>query len=148
MINIILAILFFCNSSFAVGFATLKKNDVNVRNGPGKEYGILYKFTRVGMPVHIIHKLDNWYLIKDFENDTGWIKSNMLSFNKKNGLVIENNVPVCRLPTFGTEKCSKIAILKYLVITQIKYCGKKWCRIKIDQSSSGWVEKNKLWGIL
>ncbi len=131
----------------AASFGTLKKNEVNVRNGPGEEYQIIRKFTKAGLPVQIVHKLDNWYLIKDFEDETGWVRVNAVSFGIKNGMVLENNTAVCRLPVSGTEKCNTIAILKQEVIVSIKACGEKWCRIIIDKSTTGWIEKNKIWGV-
>ena len=139
--------LLHCNYCLAINFAVLRKNDVNIRNGPGEEYTVIAKFTKAGLPVQIIHKLDNWYLIRDFEDETGWVKSNMLSFGKKNALVLEDT-KICRLPVVGTEKCNVLAILKQQVIIETKYCGKKWCRVKVNYITSGWVEKNKLWGIL
>lgn len=144
----VLAILFLIyNTAFASQFGTLKKNEVNVRNGPGEEYQIIRKFTKAGLPVQIVHKLDNWYLIKDFEDETGWVRVNAVSFGIKNGMVLENNTAVCRLPVSGTEKCNTIAILKQEVIVSIKACGEKWCRIIIDKSTTGWIEKNKIWGV-
>ena len=66
---------------------------------------------------------------------------------EENGIVLEDNTLVCRLPVSGTEKCNTIAILKQEVIVRIKACGEKWCRIIIDKATTGWIEKNKIWGV-
>ena len=148
MVIFCLILFFFSNISNATTFGTLKKNEVNVRNGHGEEYKIINKFVKSGLPVEILHKLDNWYLIKDFEDETGWIKSYNLSFNKRNAIVVYNNTEVCRLPINGTEKCNVIAILKEDVVIGFKDCGKKWCRVILDSANTGWLEKNKLWGTI
>lgn len=126
-------------------FGTIKNNDSNMRNGPSEDYKIIAKFKKSGIPVQILHRIDNWYLVRDFENESGWIRVNNISMSRKTAMIL-NEVEMCRLPVSGSEKCTKIATLSKNVIVKIKKCGKKWCYVSIDKKLNGWVEKIYLWG--
>ena len=79
-------VLFFVPNSFAVEsitFLSLKKDEVNLRQGPSFEYPIKLVYKKKYLPVIIIDKSGPWRKIKDFENNTGWIHTVLLS-RKKN----------------------------------------------------------------
>lgn len=79
-------ILFFCVSSKSyslTNFGFIKSKEVNVRNGPDEKYNIIWKFNVKNTPVQIINKIDNWYMIRDYSGEVGWIKSNLIATNKK-----------------------------------------------------------------
>ena len=63
-------------------FLSLKKNEVNVRVGPSKDYPIKFTYKKKYLPLQILDKFENWKKIKDFENNSGWIHTSLLS--KKN----------------------------------------------------------------
>jgi len=79
------SILFFLQDSFAkddINFLSLKKDEVNLRQGPSFEYPIKLVYKKKYLPVIIIDKSGTWRQIKDFENNSGWIHISQLS--KKN----------------------------------------------------------------
>ena len=74
-------ILFFSPNSFAVEsitFLSLKKDEVNLRQGPSFEYPIKLIYKKKYLPVIIIDKSGPWRKIKDFENNTGWIHTSQI----------------------------------------------------------------------
>ena len=79
------SILFFLPKSFAnesINFLTLKKNEVNLRQGPSFEYPIKLIYKKKYLPVIILDKSGPWRKIKDFENNTGWVHVVLLSKKK------------------------------------------------------------------
>ena len=67
-------LIFFANLSFASEdhfFLSLKKNEVNLRQGPSLEYPIKLIYKKKYFPVIILHKSGLFRKIKDFQNNTG-----------------------------------------------------------------------------
>ena len=83
-LNLSFLILFFTPISFAnenINFLTLKKNEVNLRQGPSLKYPIKLIYKKKYLPVIILDELGPFRKIKDFENNTGWIHIALLSKN-------------------------------------------------------------------
>ena len=137
-------ILFFVSNSFAVEsitFLSLKKDEVNLRQGPSFEYPIKLVYKKKYLPVIIIDKSGPWRKIKDFENNTGWINTALLS-KKKSAINIINNSVLYKKPTIFSEPIAKLETGRLVLV---KKCKMKWCKI-ISGGYKGWIVKNTLWG--
>ena len=137
-------ILFFVPNSFAVEsntFLSLKKDEVNLRQGPSFEYPIKLVYKKKYLPVIIIDKSGPWRKIKDFENNTGWIHTVLLS-KKKTAINIKKNSILYKKPTSFSKPIAKLEIGRLVLI---KKCKEKWCKITSGKYS-GWIKKNYLWG--
>ena len=138
------SILFSLSKSFAnesINFLSLKKNEVNLRQGPSFEYPIKLIYKKKHLPVIILDKSGPWRKIKDFENNTGWIHVVLLS-KKKSALNIKNNSVIYKKPTIYSKPVAKLEIGRLMLI---KKCETKWCKIT-SGSYGGWILKNSLWG--
>ena len=138
------SILFFLQDSFAkddINFLSLKKDEVNLRQGPSFEYPIKLIYKKKYLPVIILDKSGPWKKIKDFENNTGWIHTVLLS-KKKSAINIKNNSVLYKKPTIFSKPIAKLETGRLMLI---KKCKVKWCKI-ISGNFSGWIKKNYLWG--
>ena len=72
-------------------FLSLKKNEVNLRQGPSLEYPIKLVYKKKYLPVIILDKSGPFRKIRDFENNTGWIHIALLS-KKKSAINIKKNI--------------------------------------------------------
>ena len=122
-------------------FLSLKKNEVNVRVGPSKDYPIKFTYKKKYLPLQILDKFENWKKIKDFENNSGWIHTSLLS-KKKSAINIKNNSILYKKPTIFSEPIAKLEAGRLMII---KKCKKNWCKVN-SSSFEGWVLKNSLWG--
>ena len=137
-------IFFHINNSLAnenANFLSLKKNEVNVRVGPSKDYPIKFTYKKKYLPLQILDKFENWKKIKDFENNSGWIHTSLLS-KKKSAINIENNSILYKKSTIYSKPIAKLEIGRLVII---KKCKVRWCKIKSGKFS-GWILKNALWG--
>ena len=138
------SILFFLQDSFAkddINFLSLKKDEVNLRQGPSFEYPIKLIYKKKYLPVIILDKSGPWKKIKDFENNTGWIHTVLLS-KKKSAINIKNNSVLYKKPTIFSKPIAKLETGRLMLI---KKCKGEWC--KVDSSGyEGWILKNALWG--
>ena len=136
-------LLFFSNiyANEKKEFLTLKKNEVNLRQGPSFEYPIKLIYKKKYLPVLILDKSGPWRNIKDFENNTGWIHVVLLS-KKKSAINIKNNSIIYKKPTIYSKPIVKLEAGRLVLI---KKCKTKWCKITTGDYS-GWIFKNSLWG--
>ena len=102
-------------------FLSLKKNEANVRVGPSRDYPIKYTYKKKYLPLEILDKFENWKKIKDFENNSGWIHTSLLS-KKKSAINIKNNSILYKKPTIFSEPIAKLEAGRLMII---KKCKKK-----------------------
>ena len=145
IIIIISNILFFESLSFSQDeyFLTLRYNEVNLRQGPSREYPIKILYEKKFLPVLIQDQSDNFRKIRDHENNSGWIHISQLS-KKKAAIVIDEELIMFKNPTIYSKP---IAILKKGRLAQIIKCKETWCKAKSDKYK-GWLKKDSLWGRL
>ena len=137
-------LIFFANLSFASEdqfFLSLKKNEVNLRQGPSLEYPIKLIYKKKYLPVIILDKSGPFRKIKDFQNNTGWIHVALLS-KKKSAINIKNNSILYKNPTIYSKPIEKLESGRLVLI---KKCNQKWCKISSGEFI-GWINKSFLWG--
>ena len=137
-------LIFFANLSFANEdqfFLSLKKNEVNLRQGPSLEYPIKLIYKKKYLPVIILDKSGPFRKIKDFQNNTGWIHVALLS-KKKSAINIKNNSILYKNPTIYSKPIAKLESGRLVLI---KKCNQKWCKISSGEFI-GWINKSFLWG--
>ena len=126
-----------------INFLSLKKNEVNLRQGPSFEYPIKLFYKKKYLPVLIKDKSENFRKILDHQNNSGWIHVSQLS-KKKAGISKEEKLIVFKDPTIYSKP---LVILAKGRLCLVSKCKKEWCKIKVDKFS-GWVKKESLWGRL
>ena len=139
-----LLLIFFVNPSFTSEnqfFLSLKKNEVNLRQGPSLEYPIKLIYKKKYLPVIILDKSGPFRKIKDFENNTGWIHIALLS-KKKSAINIKNNSILFKKPTIYSKPIARLESGRLLLVSK---CDLKWCKIT-SGDFKGWIDKNYLWG--
>ena len=137
-------LIFFANLSFASEdkiFLSLKKNEVNLRQGPSLEYPIKLIYKKKYLPVIILDKSGPFRKIKDFEHNTGWIHIALLS-KKKTAINMKNNSILLKKPTIYSKPIAKLESGRLILI---KKCNQKWCKISSGEFI-GWINKSFLWG--
>ncbi|MDB9760803.1 SH3 domain-containing protein [Pelagibacteraceae bacterium] len=124
-------------------FSTLRYDNVNLRQGPSKEYPIKIFYKKKYLPVLIQDTSDNFRKIKDHENNTGWVHVSQLS-KKKAALTLDNKVIVFKNATIFSKP---LIVMEKGRLCLISKCKGNWCKIKVEKYS-GWVKKESLWGNL
>jgi SH3-like domain-containing protein len=122
-------------------FLSLKKNEVNLRQGPSLEYPIKLIYKKKYLPVIILDKSGPFRKIRDFQNNTGWIHVALLS-KKKSAINIQNNSKHYKKPTIYSKPLAKLESGRLVIV---KKCKVKWCKIE-SGDYQGWTYKKNLWG--
>jgi len=124
-------------------FATLRYNNVNLRQGPSRDYPVKIFYKKKYLPVLIQDTSDNFRKIKDHENNTGWIHISQLS-NKKAALILSDRVIMFKNSTIFSKPLVVLEKGRFCLISK---CKDNWCKIKVEKYS-GWVKRQSLWGNL
>ena len=122
-------------------FSTLRYNNVNLRQGPSKDYPVKIFYKKKYLPVLIQDSSYNYRKIRDHENNTGWIHVSQLS-RKKAALTNVDQVIMFKNSTIFSNP---IAVLEKGRLCLISKCSDEWCKIKTDKYS-GWIKKKNLRG--
>ena len=122
-------------------FLSLKKNKVNVRYGPGKNYPIKYIYKKKFLPIKVIDKKDNFRRIIDHKKNSGWIHQIML--RKLNSLIVLEEKIVFKKNSKFSKPLVKLEKGRLVII---KKCLPNWCRIETG-NYLGWIETKNVWGI-
>ncbi len=127
-------------------FVSLSSDRVNVRRGPGRDYGIAWVFVRAGLPVEIIQEFENWRKIRDWEGSEGWIHRSLLSGRRTAIVAPWDDRAQFALRRSPSESASIEAYLQANLISAVASCAENWCRLE-DDRFNGWIEQNRLWGV-
>jgi SH3-like domain-containing protein len=129
-------------------FVTLKAAKVNVRQGPGPGYDVVWTYTKQGLPVEIVQEFETWRKIRDSEGATGWVAQGLLS-SKRYGIVAswgKNKVDEVPLRSSPSEAAGVTAYLQPGVMAEVKACHANWCNLR-DPRFAGWIRQDRLWGV-
>jgi SH3-like domain-containing protein len=124
-------------------FRTLRYEEVNLRQGPAKDYPIKIIYKKKFLPVLVQDSSDNFRKIRDHENNSGWIHVSQLT-KKKAAIVIDVDLIMFKNATIYSNH---IAILKKGRLVKIDKCKENWCKAR-SGGFKGWLKKKSLWGLL
>ena len=139
---ILFLLIFFTYSlSAKEKFLSLKKNQVNVRNGPSLDNTIKYIYRKINLPVKQIDKKENWRRIIDLKNNSGWIHTSQLR-EKSNSIIVLKDKILFKKPSNFSKPIAKLELGRLLII---KKCENNWCKITTG-NYSGWIKADNVWG--
>lgn len=130
---------------YAETFFSLRSGEVNLREGPGREYGVTWTFRCLGLPVVSVRECDNWVLVRDHEGTEGWVRRGLLS-PRKTLLVINDMTP---LRKGKGDDAPLLAHLKKGVVSRVLVEESPWVYVFVlhqDKNYKGWVLGDACWG--
>ena len=138
--SLFFSILFCLGANSEEKFLSLKKNEVNVRYGPGLDYEVKYIYRKINLPVKLIDKKENFRKIIDLKKNSGWIHWMLLK--PSNSIIILEDKILFKKPSNFSKPIARLEKGRLLVI---KKCKNNWCKVK-TADYTGWLETNNIWG--
>ena len=121
-------------------FLSLKKNEVNVRYGPGLDFPVKYIYKKINLPIKQIDKKENFRRIIDFKKNSGWIHISQLK--KVNSVIAVEDKILFEKSTIFSKPIANIKKGRLLIV---KKCEDDWCNVETE-GLKGWIDKINLWG--
>lgn len=112
----------------------------NIRSGPGTNHEVLFQAEEY-YPIIILEKSGNWYKIKDFEDDRGWIHKSLVG--KIQSIITVK--PKCNIRSGpGMKYPVKFICEKGVPFKVIDRKG-NWIHIQHAEGYEGWMHKSLVW---
>ena len=142
----VLVFVFFSVAANATQYASLKKDQVNLRTGPGDRFPILWVYQERNFPVEVLDSFEIWRQIREKDGTVGWVHQNMLKKNRYVLIEKENSL----LKKADPQSVS-IAIVQPGVIAKVESCPEgPYCKITVsdeNNTKTGWFLRSDLWGL-
>lgn len=124
-------------------FASLRRDQVNLRTGPGMRYPVEWVYVRKDLPVEIVSEFEHWRKIRDFDGTQGWVHRHMLSGRRAVRAVANGE-----LKRAASEDSLPLARYEKGVIGKIERCPENMAMCQVDFGGfQGWTRKDNLWGV-
>ena len=112
----------------------------NIRSGPGTKYDVLWQGEQYH-PFTIIEKQEDWYKIKDFENDVAWLHKSLL--DKTEGVITKKEQ--CNIRSKPDTKSQIMFTVEKGVPFKVLERKKNWIKIEHADGDIGWIYKTLVW---
>jgi SH3-like domain-containing protein len=122
---------------------SLKADEVNMRVGPGEDYGIRFVYHRRHLPVKILRIKENWRFVEDPDGVRGWMVINFLG-NERTASVRGRGPAEMR--SGGSDSAGLLWKIAPGAVGKLGDCGNGWCKLDIDRHV-GYVRQDRLWGV-
>ena len=122
-------------------YACLGKK-VNWRSGPSSDHDLLWCYESPDWPILLLKKYNNWYYVKDYTGELGWVKGSMLRF--KTTLLITKDT---HLYNKANKKSTAKALLKKgAIVRYIKHSSEQWLYVMEPKNHLyGWILSDISW---
>lgn len=123
-------------------YVSAAKNGIYVLAGPATSAEDLWEVFD-GFPLMVKKRQGAWLQVTDFEGDTGWIQDSLVKADKS-VIVNKKRINLRQDPNADTNN-PIIANVKYGVIfTPLEKNG-DWLRVRYDDKTEGWLNKELVW---
>ena len=113
----------------------------NIRSGPGQNYEVLWSVGKY-YPVDTLQKSGNWYKVRDFEDDEGWVFHSLLGAIP--ALIVKAPLVNVRQGP-GTNTKILFQAEKGVSFKRLEQKG-LWFKVQHVDGEIGWVHKSLVWG--
>ncbi|PID76685.1 MAG: peptide-binding protein [Deltaproteobacteria bacterium] len=135
------AVLLLAASASAAEYKTVTKNKVNVRTGPSTKDPV-YMEVFPGYPLKVLSSNGEWVKVADYENDSGWVHSTLLSKCDTAIVNAKNTVNMRAEASTGAEVVATME--RGVVLTKVSKKG-DWTKVRHSGGTVGWVYNKLLW---
>lgn len=148
-ITFVFSLLFLCIfifSSVHAKMGSIDGENVQLRSGPGTKYDAKWQYGK-GYPVKILSTKGEWYKVKDFENDTGWVYKDLVK--RTPSMIVKVNKgkkKKINIRSGPGKKYKVVGQAYYGVVFETLKQSAGWAQVKHESGLTGWIKRSLLWG--
>ncbi len=132
--------LLLCGAAQAEQRVSVSVPEANIRSGSGNNFEVLWKSEK-NFPLTVIKKSGDWYQVKDFEGDQGWVHQSLvgntpsvITIKDKNNLRSEPKPDAKVLFSVGPG-------IPFKVLKR----SNKWILVEHADGDKGWIHESTVW---
>ncbi|WP_245647757.1 SH3 domain-containing protein [Novosphingobium lentum] len=122
-------------------WVSLRKDESNMRVGPGLEYRINWIYRRKALPLKVLRVMGGWRLVEDPDGARGWMLARFLA--RTHTGIVRGQVTAMREANDGSGQL--LWRVAPGVIGKLGDCSPGWCRFDID-GRAGYIPAPAVWG--
>lgn len=126
--------------AFAQQRVSINASVANIRYDAGTKYKILWQVERYH-PFIVVEERGKWRLVKDYENDMGWVHESLLG-NLKSVITKEDK---CNIRSKPTTKSSIRFTAEKGVPFKVLDTNGNWIKVEHADGDVGWIYKTLVW---
>jgi SH3-like domain-containing protein len=123
-------------------WASIRVSEINMRAGPGEDYGIQWVYKRPMLPLKVLRIKEGWRFVRDPDGTQGWVLARFLT-RQRTGYV-QGKEPAEMRDKAGAE-AKLLWRLAPGVVGLLGDCDKGWCGLTVGKRK-GFVRQDRLWG--
>lgn len=147
-------VIFFCSAFLALAdnasseILSVQGEKVSLRTDPDPKAKVIWEYGS-GFPLEVLKRQGEWVMVKDFENDSGWIHKSKLQKGK--AVIVKANprgekaINIRSGP--GIEN-PIVANAYYGVVFSAQERKDSWIQVSHESGNNGWTKPEFLWGNL
>lgn len=121
---------------------SVDRNEINMRSGPGTRHDALWLLGQ-GYPLQVIGRKGDWYQVRDFEADKGWVYRPLVDTTRHH-IVKAKVANIRRAPTTRSAVVGKA---QYGDVLRTVERRKHWVKVQREgRKGQGWIARRLLWG--
>jgi len=124
-------------------YASISRDQANLREGPSYDHRILWIYKHKNYPVKIIASFDAWRRVKDVDGTVGWMHHTQLS-DRRTVVFIGFTKSPLREDSGPAAKI--VAYAQPGVVAHLKACKLQACEVEAS-GADGWADKRNIWGV-
>lgn len=136
----VMAFLLLCVAAQAEQRLSVSVTEAKIRSGAGNNFEVLWKSEKY-FPLAVIKKIGEWYQVKDFEGDQGWVHQSLvgntpsvITIKDKNSLRSESKADAKALFSVGPG-------IPFKVLKR----NTKWILVEHADGDKGWIHESTVW---
>lgn len=123
-------------------WASIRSSEVNMRAGPGEEYGISWVYRREYLPIKVLRLKEGWRFVEDPGGTRGWMLARFLT-RERAAIVIGKDMAEMR--DGAGESARLLWRVEPGVVGLLGNCAADWCEFQVGQHR-GQMRQDRLWG--
>ena len=127
-------------AAFAAERYAVSKKVANIRSGPGTKHEIFCEAEKY-YPIILLKKSGNWYKVKDYEGDVGWIHKSLVG--KISSVITVKKE--CNIRAGPGTKYRILFISNRGVPFKVVERKGRWIHIQHAEGHEGWIHKSLVW---
>jgi SH3-like domain-containing protein len=138
---LLLLLLLLIPAAQAREMASVARDEINMRSGPGTGHEIVWQLSR-GYPLQVLGRKGGWLRVRDFENDEGWVYRS-LTGKRQHHVVKSKIVNIRSAPSTRSRIVGKA---EYGEVLRTLEKRQDWVKVRNGGGLVGWVARRLLWG--
>jgi SH3-like domain-containing protein len=114
--------------------------EANIRSGSGNNFEVLWKSEK-NFPLSVIKKNGDWYQVKDFEGDQGWVHQSLVG-NTPSVITIKDKSNLRSEPKPDAKVLFSVGPgIPFKVLKR----SNKWILVEHADGDKGWIHESTVW---